>query len=443
MNFKHFKTIVKLGLPLMIGSVLQILMHTMDVYFVSKLGKDFVAASSMGASIAGVLFVFSMLISSGTVALVARKYGEKAMTSVKTYGVSAVMLAVIIGGTVSVISRLFSTQIIGIYDPEPKLLYIIKDYVDILFVFLFVVFLNTTLRSIIQAMGNTKGPLYILGSANVMNIVLDYLFIMVFKLGIKGAAYATVISQSFAMILLMGLFIKLTFGSYKELVSSLAVRVKEYKDILSIGIWACLQSVARPITGLIMMRIVYSVGGTDGSAAFGIGQNVVNYFFIILSGLGGAITILVGQKIGEKNVDEAKSIVREGVFYSLINLVIFAVPYMIFTPYLYMPFNPTPEVLAIGVNYVRIIFIGFVVLGQTFIYGGAFAGAGDTKPPMLAALFANVVVKLSLAYLLTHVMHYGTDGIWIAITASIFIEWLIITVYYRKGRLFYNEIGNH
>lgn len=443
MTFKHFKTIVKLGLPLMLGSVLQILMHTMDVYFVSQLGKDFVAASSMGASIAGVLFVFSMLVSSGTIALVARKYGEKDMAAVKSYGLSALILALVIGLLVSFLARIFSTQIIGIYDPAPELLAIIKSYVDILFVFMFVVFLNSTLRSIIQAMGNTRVPLYVFGTANVMNIVLDYIFIVHLKLGIEGAAYATVISQSFAMLLLTMIFVKTTFGGLKELIQSIRIRIHEYKNIFSIGVWACLQSIARPVTGLIMMRIVYSVGGTDGSAAFGIGQNVINYFFIILSGLGGAITILVGQKIGEGNIDEAKSIVKEGVFYSFINLAIFSLPYLIWTPYLFKPFNPTPEVLSMGVGYVRIVFIGFIVLGQVFIYGGAFAGAGDTLPPMLAALLANVVVKLSLALLLTQWFSFGTTGIWIAITGSIFVEWAIITIYYHKGRLYHKEIGQH
>lgn len=440
---KHLKRILSLGMPLMIGSVLQLLMHTMDVYFISQLGKDYTAASSMGASIANVLFIFSMLVSTGAVALVARKVGEKDDHAVKSYGVSSVLLSLTIGLIVSVLSLIFSKQIIRIYDPEPDLLLIIKAYVDILFAFNFVNFLNTTLRSIVQSMGDTKGPLYIFGSANVVNIVLDYIFIVHFKWGIRGAAIATVTSQVLACVVLAMLILKNVYGDFRGFKSYLAIRLNEFKDILSIGVWACIQNIARPITGLIMMRIVYSVGGTSGSAAFGIGLNIVNYFFIVLSGISGAITILVGQKIGEGHIEEAKAIVKEGRFYGLINFIVFAIPYVVFTKFLFMPFNPEGQVLEMGVRYVRIVFIGFVCLGDIFMYRGAFAGAGDTYPPMIASLSANVVCKLSLAILLTRFTQLGIDGVWIAISASILVEWIIIVFYYKKDSLYKKVIADH
>lgn len=442
MNFRHFKTIIGLGLPLMIGSVLQILMHTMDVYFISGLGSDFVAASSMGAAIAGVLFVFSMLVSTGAVALVARKYGGNDMNAVKSYGMSSVILSLILGVIIGLVAVIFSSQIIGIYDPEPSLFSIIKDYVDILFAFIPLLFLGTTLRSVIQSMGDTKGPLYVFGTANLLNIVLDYIFIVHFHWGIKGAAWATVISQTFASLLLLHMFIKSMYG-YKCFIRSIHISISEYIDILSIGFWACIQSIARPITGLIMMRIVYDVAGIDGSAAFGIGQNVINYFFIVLSGLSGAITILVGQKIGENNIEEAKGIVKEGVVYSYINLIIFFIPYMIFTEQLFMLFHPNETVLAYGVSYIRTIFVGFIILGHIFIYRGAFAGAGDTFPPMIAALTANVVIKLTTSVIFTSFLNLGIKGVWIAIMLSIFAEGILMMNFYKSNRLYTKVIGNH
>ncbi len=442
MKFKHFKTIIGLGLPLMIGSVLQILMHTMDVYFISGLGSDFVAASSMGAAIAGVLFVFSMLVSTGAVALVARKYGGKDLEAVKSYGMSSVILSLVLGLVVGLLAVIFSSQIIRVYDPEPALFSIIKDYVDILFAFIPLLFLGTTLRSVIQSMGDTKGPLYVFGTANLMNIVLDYIFIVHFHWGIKGAAWATVISQTFASVLLLHMFIKSMYG-YKSFIKSMHVSISEYIDILSIGFWACIQSIARPITGLIMMRIVYDVAGIDGSAAFGIGQNVINYFFIVLSGLSGAITILVGQKIGENNIDEAQGIVKEGILYSFINLLIFSIPYLIFTEQLFMLFHPNEVVLDYGVNYIRTIFIGFIILGHVFIYRGAFAGAGDTFPPMIAALTANVVIKLTASVFFTSFLNFGINGVWIAIMLSIFAEGILMISFYKSNRLYTKVIGNH
>jgi len=103
---------------------------------------------------------------------------------------------------------------------------------------------------------------------------------------------------------------------------------------------------------------------------------------------------------------------------------------------LFVPFNAAPEVAAMGVDYVRIVFIGFAVLGHVFMYRGAFAGAGDTYPPMVAALFANVVCKLSLAIIFTSVLNLGIEGVWFAILISIFAEFIVVTTYYKKDKLY-------
>ncbi|MCH4888700.1 hypothetical protein EZV73_13990 [Acidaminobacter sp. JC074] len=141
--------------------------------------------------------------------------------------------------------------------------------------------------------------------------------------------------------------------------------------------------------------------------------------------------------------DEAKGIVKEGIIYSFINLLVFSISYLVFTENLFNIFNPNPLVLSYGVSYIRIVFIGFIVLGHVFIYRGAFAGAGDTYPPMVAALVANVIVKLSASLLLTSVFKMGIVGVWIAITLSIFVESFIISLFYRTGRLYTKVIGNH
>lgn len=440
-KFKHIKEIIKLGLPMMIGSVLQILMNTMDMFFVSRLGTDQAAASSMGTSIAGVVFVFSMLVSSGAIALVARNKGAGDGDAIRRYTASSTLLAFGIGILLSILSVVFVDWIIGIYKPDMTIRSLIKAYVEVIFAFTFVVFINTTIRSVVQSTGDTRNPLIIFGTANIINIVLDYIFIVKLDLGIRGAAIATVTSQTIACLWLLKLVVKkLYMNQLKTFFMYISLRLNEIKNILQIGVWACIQSVARPITGLIMMRIVYSVGGSVGSAAFGIGLTIVNYFFIVLMGLTGAVTILVGQKIGERNIDEAKAIVNEGVIYSLFNFVLFAVPFVVLTPYLFAPFKAAPEVVIIGSRYLRIVYCSFILMGFTSMYRGAFSGSGDTYPPMVAALFANVICKLGFALLFTRVFNFGIDGIWIAIAGSVVIESIVLMSYYKTDRLYLKVI---
>lgn len=440
-KIEHLGRITALGVPLMIGSVLQIFMSTMDMFFISRLGTNFAAASAMGTSIAGVIFVFSMLVSAGAIALVARKKGEKNIEGIKRYASTSVMLAFVIGILLSVVATIFTTTIIKVYDPKVEIALIIKDYLKIIFAFTFVVFVNTTLRSVIQATGDTKKPLYIFGGANLLNILLDYIFIVHFKWGIEGAALATVLSQSVACVLMLRHLIHSFYGQINIFKSYLTIRLEEIRDILKIGVWSCVQTIARPITGLIMMRIVYDAGQEVGSAAFGIGLTLINYFFIILLGLSGAITIMVGQKLGEDKIGEAKYIVREGILLSFINFMIFLVPFAIVPELLFIPFKTTPEVTAIGVGYLRIVYSSLVVVGFTFMYRGAFAGTGHTFPPMLSAIIANVVCKVSFAFAFVHILDMGLSGVWVAIMLSVYIEFIIISIFYKKGNLYKKNIS--
>lgn len=437
MKKNHFSTIAKLGIPLVIGSILQIFMNTMDMFFISRLGTDFAAASAMGTSIAGVIFVFSMLISAGAIALVARKQGEKDEEGIKIYSGTSIFLAGTIGIIVSIVTVILARPIIMIYDPDPQILEIIYDYVSILFAFNFVVFLNTTLRSIVQATGDTRNPLFIFGTANLINIVLDYFLIVGLGLGIRGAAIATVASQTIACVLMIRLvLIHIYKGNIRDFITTLKVKWQYCHAVLKIGVWACIQSVARPITGLIMMRIIYFAGSEIGTAAFGIGLTIVNYFFIILTGIGGAVTILVGQKLGEGVPEEAKHIVNEGIKLSFVNFAIFFIPFVFLPQLLFVPFKQSPEVVDIGVRYLRIVYTSFVVLGFTFMYRGAFSGAGDTYPPMMAALIANVFCKVVMAYAAVHWWLLGLNGVWWAIALSVWIEFVLITLFYRKRDLY-------
>ncbi|MBN2795890.1 MAG: MATE family efflux transporter [Clostridia bacterium] len=434
---KHLKIITKLGIPLVLGSVLQILMNTMDMMFVSRLGTSYAAASAMGTSIAGVVFVFSMLISAGAIALVSQKIGSKDEEGVLNYSGNAVFLSFLIGLCFSVISLIWIDKIINIYDPKPELMSLIKDYVSILFIFNFVVFMNSTLRNVVQGTGDTKGPLYIFGAANLINILLDYIFIMKLDYGIKGAALATVISQTIACIFMLRRITNHIYqGKWILLIKSFKLKLNIVKDLLRIGIWACIQSVARPITGMIMMGIVYKAGSELGSAAFGIGLTLINYFFIMLTGLSGAITILVGQKVGGGYVSEAKEIVKEGIKLSWINFIIFLIPFFIFPEILFIPFQASPEVVVIGKAYLRWIYASLIVVGYTFMYRGAFSGTGQTYPPMLAALFSNVVIKVGFAYGLATYTTLGLNGVWIAIGLSVIVEFVMIHGFYRKDTLY-------
>lgn len=420
----------------MLGMILQSLLGTVDTYFISQLGTSQSAAASLANSASSVIFVISTLVSAGTIALVSRSMGEGNMDSVRKYSGESIMLSLVIGTVLSVVCFIYTEEIIQIlFHPGPDELIYAKEYLSIIFPATILVFLNSALRTIFQAYGDTKTPLWIFGISNIINALLCYLFMNVLGYGIRGSAYAAVIAMAYSFVAINLILIKRIYSSKLSLfIESLKIYADDSIKILKIGGWACLQNIARPITGTLMFSLVYQVGGKEATAAFGIGGQLFNYTFIFLVGLSTGIAIMVGQSLGRGDVDGCDRIIKEGMKLAWINILLFALPYIFLSAPLMKLFRNDPLVIRHGVEYLRIVYAGILFVTFTMIYGGVFQGAGDTFPPMLSSMIANVVLKLPIAYLLASVLGLGTIGVWLAISLSVLIEAAIIIFYFKTNR---------
>lgn len=429
------KKIFILSWPVMLGMILQSLLGTVDLIFISKLGTNELTAASLGLSATTVVFVLSTLVSAGTIALVTRSYGEGNMDKVRQYSSESFLLSAIIGGVLGIVCFINTMPIIKLmFNPDAIISALSYKYLSILFLGIIFVFLNSALRTIMQALGDTRTPLYIFGASNIINMVLAPLLVFVFRLGIRGAALAAVISTIFSFVLINYFLIrKLYSGSINIFLKSMKLEVRSSIKIFKIGGWACVQQLARPLTGMLMVRLVYQVGGKDASAAFGAGANIFNYTFIFLVGLSTAIAIMVGQSLGRGDKEVCDNIIKEGLKLAAINMIIFALPYFIFPDLMMSLFSKDINVIRVGVQYLRIVYLGVIFVIFPTIYGGVFQGAGDTFPPMLSSITANVILKLPLAYFLAKGLKMGTNGVWASIGLSVVIEAIIIIYYFNKG----------
>lgn len=438
-NFKatsDLKKIFQLSWPVMVGMILQSLLGTVDMMFISILGTTPLAASSIANSATSVVFVFSTLVSAGIIALVSRSYGEEDMESVRKFSGEAFLISLIIGGILSVLCYIYTVPIIkAMFNPGPEITGFTRDYLSVMFIGTVFVFLNSAARTIMQALGDTKTPLYIFGASNIINAIFTPLFMFPLNMGIAGAAWASVLSMMFSLVAITYLLIKRIYNkSFINFLKSMKLELSNTLRILKIGGWACIQQIARPITGMLMVRLVYEVGGNSASAAFGAGGQLFNYTFIFLVGLSTAIAIMVGQSLGRKDIHGCDNIIKEGMKLAVFNMILFAIPYFIFPEVIMKIFSREHEVIKVGAEYLRIVYLGVIFVIFPTIYGGVFQGAGDTFPPMISSLIANVVLKLPIAYLLAKTFNMGTNGVWIAVALSVIIEAAIIIVYFKRNK---------
>lgn len=430
------KEILNLSYPVMLGMILQTLLGTCDLYFISKLGTGATAASSLGTSAAGVIFVMSALVASGVIPLVARSYGENNFDMIKKFTADGISLSLFFGIILGGLAYFNTEYILQVmYNPDLETLRIASDYTKVVFLTVPIVFLNSSLKSVLQGVGDTKTPLYIFGLANIINMILDPIFMFTLGYGVRGAAIATALSRIVSVVLIFVVINRKIYNKkLLQLLSSFKIDISRNIRILKIGGWACIQQISRPITGMLMFRIVFMTGGTAGTAAFGLGGQLFSYTFIFLSGLGMATSILIGQAMGRKDLREVDSVIKYSLKLSWANMIIFAIPYMIFPAFFFKVFIADPQVIDIGVNYLRIIYLGLVFLAIEIPYAGAFNGAGDTFPPMISSLVANVAFKLPCAYYLSLVKGMGTNGVWIAVSLSVVVEVAMLVFYFRKGK---------
>lgn len=424
-----------LAWPVMVGQFLHTLMVIADMWFIARLGSVEAAAAGTGTSLLGVIHVFPALVASGAIALVARFKGAGDDENIKSITIHGILLAIIAGLIVTVLSYTFINQLLWIFgDADKQLLDLSRIYIRVALIGIPFFFYNATTRAVVQATGDTKNPVKVFIFVNIVNIVLDYFFIMVLGRGIGGAAAATVIAEVIAFVLMTILVFRNVFSSQiKTIVKAMEFQLNVAFRILRIGVFAVLQMITRPFTGLVMFRIVLALG-VEAGAAFGIGGRMFNFVFIFLAGLGTAMSVMVGQSLGKRDYETVDHLIKQGLGLAALNVIVFAIPFFVFPKLLIGAFVKDPEVIRIGAEYLRITYTGVLFVVFPTVYGSAFAGAGDTFPPMLASIVGNWGVKIPLAYILTHFLSFSTKGVWIAISLSVVVEAMVMTIWFYKGK---------
>lgn len=444
-NEKRMALIWKLAWPLMLSQVLQTLLQMVDMWFISNLGiKSAIAATGFSTSVLGVVIMFSQLVAAGGIALISRKTGENDAKGIFVITEQALALAFFVGAVLAIGCYIFSEEILYLFGAEKAVENYAVTYFKIVLIGVPFAFFNLTGRAILQATGDSKSPMMIFILMNIINIVLDPLLIYgafsVQGFGFKGAAIATTISNIVAFVLMFYVIVKRIFnGNIKKMIRNFKICFETIGRIMKIGFFSAIQGISRPITGLVMFKIA-NYSGTDAVTAFTIGGRMFNLVFIFLAGLNMAISVLVGQNLGKKDLKEAEEVVKDGVKLAIINMLIFAIPYFILPKFIMLFFIKDMAVVNIGVDYLRITYAGVIFVVFPVVYGGAFVGAGNTAPPMIASLVANWGFKLPFAMIFSQVLGWGSNGVWLAISLSVIVEAAIIIFWFRKGKWKYKKV---
>ncbi len=406
------KHILLFALPALLGNIFQQVYNLADSVIVGRfVGADALAAVGATSSVTFLFFALCNGIGSGGGIIVSQFYGAHDENNVKKSIVTTgiIMLIVpIVFGTIGFIS---ASSFLRILKTPELILADAASYIRYMCIGLLFVSLYNYITSMLRALGDSKTPLYFLILSAVINVILDLLLVYVFKMGIRGAAIATIVSQFIAAATCGVHAYKINpfFRFTKKdivFVPDLALKV------IRLGVPLSLQFSLIAISAMAVQRIVNNFG-TVVVAAFTATNRIEQLIHQPYTTLSASIATFCGQNYGADRLDRVDQGYKKGFLIMTAITVIMVAGMQLFGEAITSMFVSDPEIIALGGQGLRITSLFYLALGLIYVVRGVLNGIGDAFFALFNGI-VEVVGRFTIPILLTQYMGMGAIGIWVA-----------------------------
>ena len=424
-----------LAIPMVLEMGMESIFGVVDVFFVSRLGSDAVAAVGLTEALMILVYALGFGLGVPAMSLVAQRTGEKKPQEAARTAVQVVALGAAIGLLVALASPLAPAMLTAMGASE-GVVGIGAGYTSEMLLSSPGIILLFTLGSVLRGAGDAAGAMRALWIAKGINIVLDPCLIFGLgpfpELGLTGAAIATLIGRGTGVAYQLS---RLLRGARDLRVARehLSLRPAIMAQLLRMSVGGIGQNLVETASWLLLVRIV-SPFGSVVLAGYTIAVRVLIFALMPAWGLANAAATLVGQNLGAGRPERAAQSVWLSGWYNTAFLTGFAVLIVAFDTTLMSWFTDDPEVLREGATCVRIIAYGYVFYGWGMVMVQAFNGSGHTGVPLVVNLVCFWLVKLPLSYALARPFGFGPEGVWVAVTLSYTLSALVGIVLFRRGR---------
>ncbi|QEK01446.1 MATE family efflux transporter [Treponema phagedenis] len=426
----ELKAITLFSLPLLLGNIFQQLYNIVDSVVVGQfIGSHALAAVGQSFPI---IFIFISLIMGFTMAaniLLAQFYGARQIEQVKKVIHTTIIILFWCGIVISVLGYITTPWTLRIIHTPPEIYSSAVEYLQIIFIGMLFTFGYNGYAALLRGFGDSKTPLYGLIISTILNIILDLLFVAVFHWGVKGAAWATIISQGVAMFWLIA-YAQIKIKEMQVNFFKLRFDKAICSDSIKLGLPSGIQQ-ALVGAGLTAMTSIVNTFGADAAAAYAAVGKLDSFAVMPAINIGMAISSFTGQNLGAKKTDRVRRGLRSSLFLGCIAVGISVLIILTFASFFLRIFGVNDEALKIGLSYLKIVAPGYILQSTMFIVGGVIRGAGDTLFAMISTLLAMWLVRVPLAYALSP--HLSYNGVWLAIVIGFAIGCAANILYYFFG----------
>ncbi|MDY6153109.1 MAG: MATE family efflux transporter [Terrisporobacter sp.] len=425
------KIFIFFSIPLLIGNVFQQLYSMVDTIIVGRfVGVEALAAVGSTGSMFFLVNGMILGLTSGFGVLVAQKFGAKDEVAIKKAVASNIILTLVLTVFITIIALLVKNPLLRMMNTPDNIFNDASTYITIIFAGIITQALYNMAAGILRALGDSKTPLYFLMVSSIVNVILDLVFIINFKMGVSGAAYATNIAQGFSAVLCL-IYSYKKFQVLRLKKEDFKVELSYYTKHLKVGVPMGLQFSVTAV-GIIIVQSAINVFGSTVIASYTASSKVLQLVMQPATSFGVTIANYSGQNLGAGRFDRIKSGMKIMNKVSIITSLLAGLVLIFLGKYFVRLFieNPTAEIF----TYSQLVFnysaVFFIPLGFIFVYRNVLQGMGESFMPMMAGVL-ELIARSIVAFTLPK--YIGFTGIclsdpvaWVA--ASVF---LMIT-YYKK-----------
>ena len=415
------KTMFLFALPMILGNLLQQCYNIADTLIVGRvLGSN--ALGAVGSSFTLMTFITSVLLGlcMGSGALFSIKFGQRDEKGFQNSVHGAFFLIAVVTVVLNALVFLFIDEILIFLQVPSDTIALMREYLVVIFWGIAATFLYNFFSCLLRSVGNSVVPLIYLGISAVLNIGLDLLFVAVFKFGVAGAAWATVIAQYVSGIGI-GIYALLKYPFLRQKFSFTFDNVKE---VAGFSFLTCVQQSVMNF-GILMVQGLVNSFGSVVMAAFAAAVKIDAFAYMPVQDFGNAFSTFIAQNYGAKKNDRIKSGIKTALISVTVFCIIVSLCIFIFAPQLMGLFIDYSEIdiISCGVDYLRIEGAFYIGIGVLFLLYGLFRAIG--KPGMSVVLTViSLGSRVILAYGLSAIPQIGVFGIW----WSVPIGWILADI---------------
>jgi putative MATE family efflux protein len=425
------KLLISYALPAIAAQMTASIYNIVDSIFIGHGVNNPLALSGLGLTLPlmNLAAAFGALVGAGGAALLSIKLGQKDKESANRVLGNVLVLNIIIGLTVMTFGLVFIDPILYLFGASEQTLPFAKSFMKVILFGNTITHLYMGFSCLMRSCGYPKKSMYITLLSVVMNLILAPIFIFVFQWGIAGAAWATIISQTISLIVLLFHFTDKTKYLYLQ---RRYFRLKSdiVKNIISVGMSPFMQNICSCLVVIVINNLLKSYGGDYAIGAYSNVNKILMMFAMLVIGLNQGMQPIAGYNFGAKQYDRVIQVLKKAIFYATCTMCFACLVCELFPEAVCRIFTDNEEMNNIATTAMRIIIMTFPIVGFQMVTSNFFQSIG--KAIVAAILSTTRQLLFLLPALLILPNFFGLNGVWFSMPVSDAISTILAAFFLRR-----------